>query len=339
MTGGMLVLANANALQNSTLDTGAVGNQSVNLTMPEATTYNIGGLKGSANFDLAVSNLSVGSNNQSTTYDGVLMGAFNNSLTKVGTGTLTLTGANTYGGSTTVSNGALQVGNGGAGQTGTGALIVTGSATLLGTGTVRASSATFASNAVVRPGDSVADSSHGVLTFTPIGIGAYDFQAGSKVIMGVTTATSTDVTFGGNNVGTAGYNTYVDGITGVGSHDKLVFNGTAGSTLAFSGSLSVLPSNYTAQVGDVFNLLDWSALISPDFSGFDVGTNYRDGSGDNGSQLDLPDLTSTPGLLWDVSRFTTSGNIVVVPEPGRVLLLDCGFLCLLMRRRRPSRLS
>jgi hypothetical protein len=234
-----------------------------------------------------------------------------------------------------VSNGALQVGSGGAGQTGTGTLTVTSGATLLGTGTVRASNATFASNATVRPGDSVADSSHGVLTFTPIGIGTYNFQSGSKIIMGISTATSTDMTFGGNNVGTVGYNSYVDGITGVGSHDKLVFNGTAGSTLAFSGSLSVLPSNYTAQVGDVFNLMDWSALISTDFSGFDVGANYRDGSGDNGSQFDLPDLTSSPGLVWDVSRFTTSGNIVVVPEPGRALLLGCGLLSLLMLRRRP----
>ncbi|MDB6119491.1 MAG: hypothetical protein JWO08_3272, partial [Verrucomicrobiaceae bacterium] len=48
----------------------------------------------------------------------------------------------------------------------------------------------------------------------------------------------------------------------------------------------------------------------------------------------LPDLSGTPGLSWDVSRFTTSGSIVVVPEPGRVLLLCLGSLGLLMRRRR-----
>lgn len=335
MSGGMLVLANANALQNSTLDTGAAGSQSVNLTMPEATTYNFGGLKGSANLDLAVSHLSVGSNNQSTTFAGALLGPFNNNLTKVGTGTLTLTGANTYGGTTTVSLGALQVGNGGVGQTGTGALSVAGGATMLGTGIVRASSATFASNASVRPGDSVADGSHGVLTFTPIGIGTYNFQAGSKVTMGITSATASHVD-GGNIIGSAAYNSLVDGITGAGSHDQMVFNGTTGSTLTFSGNLTVVPSAFTPKAGDVYNLLDWSLLVITDFSGFNVGTNFRDGSGDDGSQFDLPDLSGTPGLFWDVSRFTTSGSIVVVPEPGRVLLLCLGILGLLMRRRRVS---
>ena len=107
--GGMIVLAHANALQNSTLDTGPAGTQSANLTLPEATVYSLGGLKGSANLDLAVSHLSVGSNNQSTTFSGVLQGAFNNNLTKTGAGTLTLSGNNTYSGGTTVNAGALNV--------------------------------------------------------------------------------------------------------------------------------------------------------------------------------------------------------------------------------------
>lgn len=108
--GGMIVLVHANALQNSTLDTGDVGIQSANFTLAEGTTYNIGGLKGNANLDLALSNLSVGSNNQSTTFSGVLQGAFNNNLTKVGAGALTLAGNNTYLGTTTVSAGRLVLG-------------------------------------------------------------------------------------------------------------------------------------------------------------------------------------------------------------------------------------
>lgn len=108
--GGMIVLAHQNALQNSTLDTGPAGTQSANLTLAEGTTYNIGGLKGATNFDLAVSHLSVGSNNQSTTFSGSLLGAFNNNLTKVGAGTLTLAGNNTYLGTTTVSAGSLVIG-------------------------------------------------------------------------------------------------------------------------------------------------------------------------------------------------------------------------------------
>lgn len=108
--GGMIVLVHANALQNSTLDTGDAGTQSANFTLAEGTTYNLGGLKGSADLDLALSHLSVGSNNQSTTFSGVLQGAFNNNLTKVGSGTLTLAGNNTYLGTTAVNAGRLILG-------------------------------------------------------------------------------------------------------------------------------------------------------------------------------------------------------------------------------------
>ena len=83
-------------------------------------------------------------------------------------------------------------------------------------------------------------------------------------------------------------------------------------------------------------MIDWLSLVNADFSGFNVGTNYRDGSGDNASQFDLPDISSS-GLVWDVSRFTTSGNIVVVPEPSRAMLMLFAFCTMLYRRRkRPS---
>ncbi len=54
--------------------------------------------------------LTVGNDNTSTTFGGVLKnGTSVLALTKIGTGTLTLTGANTYTGTTTVNNGALIV--------------------------------------------------------------------------------------------------------------------------------------------------------------------------------------------------------------------------------------
>ena len=58
--------------------------------------------------------LAVGNNNASTIFSGVLQnGTSALQITKSGTGTLTLTGANTYSGGTTIAAGTLQIGNGG----------------------------------------------------------------------------------------------------------------------------------------------------------------------------------------------------------------------------------
>ncbi|MCF7784657.1 MAG: PEP-CTERM sorting domain-containing protein, partial [Prosthecobacter sp.] len=140
--------------------------------------------------------------------------------------------------------------------------------------------------------------------------------------------------------GTTGYDNYVNNVSrsqglGSGSHDLLSFNAAgdaSGYNLTVSGSLEVRTSGFSAEYGQIYNLLDWSGLVITDFTGFDVGTNYRDGSGDDASQFNLPTLSG--GLVWDVSQFTTSGIIVVVPEPGRALLLLIGFAALVSRRGR-----
>jgi autotransporter-associated beta strand protein len=57
---------------------------------------------------LGANNLTVGTNNLSTTFASTIQGT-GGSLTKVGTGTLILSGTNTYTGDTTVNRGLLQV--------------------------------------------------------------------------------------------------------------------------------------------------------------------------------------------------------------------------------------
>jgi autotransporter-associated beta strand protein len=76
----------------------------------------IGSLAGDGIVDLGSNNLTVGSNNLDTTFAGVIQdggfgGGTRGSLTKIGTGTLTLTGANTYTGGTVVNEGTLKVAN------------------------------------------------------------------------------------------------------------------------------------------------------------------------------------------------------------------------------------
>jgi autotransporter-associated beta strand protein len=78
--------------------------------------------------------LTVGSNNLSTNFSGVMRNAFlgdHGSLTKVGSGTLVLSGANTYTGNTNVGAGVLQVDGSITSNT-----YVNAGGTLAGTGTV-----------------------------------------------------------------------------------------------------------------------------------------------------------------------------------------------------------
>lgn len=107
---GAIQLGNASALQNSTLDLDA--GDAGTLSFGTLTSATFGGLKGDRNLSLqnttpAAVALSVGNNNASTAYAGDLSGS--GRLIKVGTGTLTLSGNNTYSGVTTISGGVLRM--------------------------------------------------------------------------------------------------------------------------------------------------------------------------------------------------------------------------------------
>jgi autotransporter-associated beta strand protein len=109
---GALSLGSADALAASTLDMNSGDAGSLVFGLTGTNTYNIGGLIGSRNIATSGSAvMSVGANATSGTYSGVLSGG--GAFTKVGAGTLTLSNANTYTGTTTIAAGALQVGDGG----------------------------------------------------------------------------------------------------------------------------------------------------------------------------------------------------------------------------------
>lgn len=127
-----------------------------------------GSIAGNGRFDLNGAELTVGSNNLSTIVTGVLTGdgsITGTSLIKVGTGTLTLAGINTYSGATIVDGGTLAV-NGSIASSSN--LTVNSGGTLGGTGIV--GNTTIASGGTLAPGNSV-----GTLTVS----GNLGFTAGS----------------------------------------------------------------------------------------------------------------------------------------------------------------
>jgi autotransporter-associated beta strand protein len=89
----------------------------------------IGSIEGGGFVVLGSNNLTVGSNNLSTTFSGVIQDS--GSLTKIGSGTLVLSGANTYTGDTNVNRGVLQVDGSITSNT-----FVNHGGTLAGTGTI-----------------------------------------------------------------------------------------------------------------------------------------------------------------------------------------------------------
>ena len=114
--GTLVIGAAAGASPNSTFAIDANNGLAFGTGVTSGT---LGGLAGPGNLALTSSDsqnvaLTVGANNQNTTYSGVLSGG--GSLTMAGTGLLVLSGSNTYSGNTAVNSGTLQIGNGTSGE-------------------------------------------------------------------------------------------------------------------------------------------------------------------------------------------------------------------------------
>ena len=112
-----------------------------------------GSIAGAGNYFLGANRLTVGTNDLSTAVsgaisDGGLAGGAGASLVKVGTGTLTLSGANTYSGATTINGGALEVD----GSIASSSVTVNAGGTLTGIGVVDPITTTINSGGTFAPG-------------------------------------------------------------------------------------------------------------------------------------------------------------------------------------------
>ena len=176
-------------------------------------------------------------------------------LAKLGTGTLILTGANTYSGGTQVDGGTLEIDNTTGSGTGTGAVSVASGATLLGTGTVGtgSSAVTVASGGTLGAGTA---STIGALAIN----GTLNLQSGSTTALRIE-GTTAGVTYDQINV---------TGAVTLGGTLSLSYGGftpVAGGSFELITSSTGVTGNFTSIVNPLANALTFtSSYDASDFT-------------------------------------------------------------------------
>jgi autotransporter-associated beta strand protein len=243
ISGGLLTLSNALALQNSALDTAdsIVSSSATTGLKTTVTTLTLGGLSGdkdlatlfnAANGYSGVTALTLNpQTGKSNTYSGIIAdGAPGMSLTKTGAGTQTLSGANTYTGATNLSQGTLILNN----------------ATALGgnnPGVNGTSSIAMAAGTTLRSNYIIADAGNvDSFVYAPItlsGAGSVNFHPGA----GSSVAPPEAVTFNLNGAigGTAGTNVvFSSPSANLGNADSIIVLGAAST---YDGNTTITAGN------------------------------------------------------------------------------------------------
>jgi len=264
-TGATTINAGTLALSGSN----RIGDQSA-VTVAAGATFNlgtasdtIGSLAGAGNVTVTSGTLSVGQNNTSTTFGGVIGGA--GRLTKVGTGTLTLGGANTYTGLTTISAGTLALGA--ANRIADGSALSIAAAGTLDLGgfdetvaSITGAGATSLGAGVLTTGGNNSSTTYsGVMSgsggLTKIGTGTLTLSGGNTYT-GATTINAGTLTLGGSNrIGDQSAVTVASGATfSLGtSSDTIGSLAGAGNVTLTSGALVAGQDNTSTNFGGVIS--------------------------------------------------------------------------------------
>ena len=267
--GGLIVFSSAGGVSTGgTARLEVFGNGNLDMSQQSALGLTTGSIEGDGLVFLGANNLTVGTNNLSTTLSGLMQdGGINRrtggSLTKTGTGTLTLSGANTYTGATTVSAGTLLVSN------------TTGSAT--GPGAVKVNAGTLGGSGII---------SGAVTIGTGSGTGAFLAPAGGTRKQATLTSLST-LTFNADAVYTytfkaKGNRSRTDRVVALGATIKsgatFVFQGTIQGTLQEGLVLTVISNTSATPISGTFSNLPDGAILTANGNNFQASYEGGDGN-------------------------------------------------------------
>ena len=313
--GGNLYFTASASGGQARLVTNAGGNVSFSGLTSAGTT--VGSIAGAGNYLLGSRWLETGYDNTDTEVAGVISGT-GGSLRKVGTGTLTLSGANTYTGGTTVTAGTIRA-TGGANRLGTagvttidaGATIdltgnnqtfaqLGGAGNLSNIGNLTVSAGAF--SGLISGAGSLTKTGTGTLTLS----GANTYTGNTTVSAGILSATGGD-----NRLSTTGVTTISTGAT-----LDLTGNNQAFAQLSGAGNLSNI-GNLTVSAGT------FSGLISGAGSLTKAGTGTLTLSGANtyagGTTLTAGTLATGSNTAFGTGTLTLNGGTLQASVAARTL--------------------
>jgi len=262
-----------------------------------AVTVEIGSLAGTAgsrigpgNSTSSGSSYRIGWNNQDALFAGRILADGINTITKVGSGNWTLTGANTYTGGTFVNGGTLTVNNSSGSGTGTAAVTVNSNATLAGTGLI-------SGPVTVNPGGAIAPGSGGVGTLTLNN--NLTLTNGARLLfeLGSTAASDKIVVAGALQLGGTLMVTNAPGF-GAGTYTRIQYSGALTGTLPLLGSL---PAGYTAAVntntaGQIRLVVQSAPVTPPVFNQIQMAGGHLLASGTGGPPTGVYHVLATTNL-------------------------------------------
>jgi autotransporter-associated beta strand protein len=259
------------------------------------TNASLAGVAGSI-VNLGSNNLTVGGDNTSTTFAGILTNT--GSLTKTGTGTMTLSGANTFSGGSTLSAGVLRVNSTGA--LGTGALTqVDGASTLqVNAGGTITNNMSVYNVEFVNGGNTLS----GTITQNNT---TYDVNAGeTNTISGFVTGAGGVELIGGGQLNLTGTTNNYTGNT-------VISNGTLQiSTLANSNTVSSIGVNNNITLAGTANSTNANSATTAaiDYTGGNVTTDRTFVVNEGGGTINMTSSSTEMTLTGSASG---SGKLIV----------------------------